>query len=468
MTIYVFTGPTLTPDAVRAELDAVCLPPVAQGDVYRVALRRPRAIGIIDGYFENVPAVWHKEILWAMAQGIHVFGSASMGALRAAELAPFGVTGVGWVFEQYRDGLLEDDDEVAVTHGPAENGYAAQSEAMVNIRQTLAAAVAAAVISPATGAALIDLAKARFYPERSYPLLLTAGAQAGLPAAELTALRRWLPENRINQKRLDGLAMLRAMRHDLAAEPGAKQVRYRFEHTIWWDHAQRFAGSAEGDDAETVLLDALIDELRLDGDTYGRAHDHAEMRWLALSEARRRGFEAPAALVQETAESWRRAHGLYDPAAMAQWLAENQLTPDEFGRLMREEALVTRERNAIAAEVNRSLADNLRVSGDYGRLLARARDKQRVLAQRGLLNAGLDDAGIERTALLAWHFARLGRPKPADTAWYAFRAGFVDEDAFLIALVREWLYQQTQQRAGATETAPATLAAGVARNGGSE
>ena len=61
-------------------------PPARQGDVYRAALARPAIIGIIDGYFETMPTVWHKEILWAMAKGIHVYGAASIGALRAAEL----------------------------------------------------------------------------------------------------------------------------------------------------------------------------------------------------------------------------------------------------------------------------------------------------------------------------------------------------------------------------------------------
>src|SRR5215470_18896878 len=119
MSVYVFVGPTLPPVEIAAVLDAVCLPPVAQGDVYRLVGARPRAIGIIDGYFDGVPAVWHKEILWALTQGIHVFGSASMGALRAAELHPFGMQGVGSIFEAYRSGELEDDDEVAVLHGPA-------------------------------------------------------------------------------------------------------------------------------------------------------------------------------------------------------------------------------------------------------------------------------------------------------------------------------------------------------------
>src|SRR5688572_32760283 len=51
--------------------------------------------------------------------GVRVFGAASMGALRAAELQPFGMIGVGQVFQAYRRGHLTDDDEVAVAHGPA-------------------------------------------------------------------------------------------------------------------------------------------------------------------------------------------------------------------------------------------------------------------------------------------------------------------------------------------------------------
>src|SRR5216117_4482239 len=107
MNVFIFTGPTISPVEASAELKAVYLPPAAEGDVYRVALHRPQAIGIIDGYFQSVPTVRHKEILWAMSCGIHVFGSASMGALRAAELLPFGMEGVGAVFEFYRDGILK-------------------------------------------------------------------------------------------------------------------------------------------------------------------------------------------------------------------------------------------------------------------------------------------------------------------------------------------------------------------------
>ena len=85
-----------------------------------------RRIAIIDGYFERMAAVWHKEILLALERGIAVWGAASMGALRAAELAPFGMIGVGAIYRAFARGALDADDEVAVAHLPAEHGYRAR------------------------------------------------------------------------------------------------------------------------------------------------------------------------------------------------------------------------------------------------------------------------------------------------------------------------------------------------------
>jgi hypothetical protein len=239
MIACIFTGPTLSATDARAELDAVYLPPAAQGDVYRAALLRPRLIGIIDGYFECVPAVWHKEILWALTQGIHVYGSASMGALRAAELASFGMQGVGEIFAAYRDGILEDDDEVAVTHGPDETGFRPLSEAMVNIRTTLAAAEAAGVLSASSRRALEEVAKGLFYPDRLYPLILRRAVERDVPQAELDAFRGWLPRGQVNQKRADAVTMLRAMREALAGGLPPKRVTFRLARSVHWEAARR-------------------------------------------------------------------------------------------------------------------------------------------------------------------------------------------------------------------------------------
>jgi len=240
MRVVIFAGPSLPPSArrdLRPDID--WRPPVRQGELYRAALDRPAVIGVIDGYFEVTPTVWHKEILWAMAQGIHVFGAASIGALRAAELDVFGMKGIGRIYEDYRDGVLQDDDEVAVLHGPAELGYPPLTEAMVNIRTTLAAAISASIVSAALAAELTAIAKSLFYKERTYGATLDGAAKARVHAAELARFDEWLPAGRIDQKRLDALATLDAIRSHLAAGVGPLRVNFELANTAAWQAARR-------------------------------------------------------------------------------------------------------------------------------------------------------------------------------------------------------------------------------------
>ena len=234
MTMYVFTGPTLRSADARPVLDAVYLPPVAQGDVYSIAQRRPAAIGIVDGYFQQTPSVWHKEILWAMAEGIHVFGAASLGALRAAELHQFGMRGVGRIFEAYRDGEMYDDDEVAVVHGPPELDYVPLCEPMINMRFTFAKAAGAGVISNGAKDRLTALAKDTFYPQRTYEHLVSIASDAEISRKDVTALKAWLPLNRVDAKRDDALQMLVEMRRFLDGAPEPMAVAYTLENTRTW------------------------------------------------------------------------------------------------------------------------------------------------------------------------------------------------------------------------------------------
>jgi hypothetical protein len=240
MSAIIFAGPSLPPRLRPAcEPGIEWRPPVRQGHLYRAALTGPAAIGVIDGYFEVVPTVWHKEILWAMAQGIHVFGAASIGALRAAELDAFGMRGIGHIYEAYRGGVLEDDDEVAVLHGPEELGYPPLTEAMVNIRATLGEAARSGILSPGLAERLTGIAKSLFYKERSYEAVLQAAADSGLPAVPLRAFANWLPSGRIDRKLRDAEAMLDAIRAHLAAELPPLQVSYTLAETVAWEAARR-------------------------------------------------------------------------------------------------------------------------------------------------------------------------------------------------------------------------------------
>ncbi|HEY6080336.1 MAG TPA: TfuA-like protein, partial [Polyangiaceae bacterium] len=314
MSIVVFAGPTLRQEEVKARLDAVVLGPAAFGDVYRAAHSRPTAIAIIDGYFERVPAIWHKEILWAMSEGVHVFGASSMGALRAAELYDFGMVGVGSIFEAFRDGTLEDDDEVAVAHGQADTGFLPVSEAMVNIRATLERAAREGVAAADSCARLVQLAKHTFYAQRCYPTLFEAAQADGVPAAELARLRSWLREGgRVDQKRRDAEQLLEHLQRWQQQQPGPLRVSYAFEQTDAWHEAQRIATKAMTPEAQSDDQ-GVLDELKLTG-AYAAARATAEARGWSLEAARRAGVRPDALSVRTAVETFRRNRGLLERQA---------------------------------------------------------------------------------------------------------------------------------------------------------
>lgn len=367
MNAVVFAGPTIPALEVAAIVDAACLPPVSQGDVYRVALERPRAIGIIDGYFEQRPAVWHKEILWALHEGIHVFGSASMGALRAAELAPFGMVGVGAIYEAYRDGVLEDDDEVAVVHGPAEHGYRAGSDALVNVRATLERARAAGVLDEDAAATLARIAKRLPYAERSYAAILERAPGEGVAASILERWRRWLPSGTVDQKRADAVAMLHAMRAclDVHADPGP--VNFVFEDSLWWNELRTHAAETglAGDDARVLAALSRDPVLR-------ERAAAAALGWqLALEEARREHAGVDAARLVERAADLCRRLELPDAVAVDHWLDANRTTRAGLERLLEAGAAAERASSLRGDVLVPTLLQYLRWTGDYVRLLER-------------------------------------------------------------------------------------------------
>ncbi len=318
----VFIGPSLPRDAAMALLEADYRPPVELGDVWRALQCSPPAIGIIDGFFDCVPAVWHKEILMALAESVPVFGAASMGALRAAELAPFGMVGVGAIFEAFRSGELEDDDEVALAHGDAQQGYRPLSEPMVNIRATLARAEAVGVLNGASHQALLRAAKARFYPERSWSELLRLSS---VPAEQREALRAWLPAARVDQKRRDAEAMLLQMREALATPGEVAAPTFRFEETSLFQELVRQEGEASAEGA------SVLDELALDAEllrsisrsTAALAGDRTAL----LADLRRAG-QYGALLARHRAKAAQAempGTNLPEPDALLAWFFEDRL-----------------------------------------------------------------------------------------------------------------------------------------------
>ncbi|CCN72242.1 TfuA-like protein [Vibrio nigripulchritudo] len=234
MSIIVFAGPSISQDTIKRYLpNADVRPPAKQGDIYIAAQENPKIIALIDGFFERVPAVWHKEILYAMSRGIHVYGSSSMGALRAAELDSFGMVGIGDVYQQYASSTLEDDDEVALIHAPANLRYQPISRAMVDLRYDLSQAAERNLISTSLATRIEHDLKALWYPNRNLEALYEF-ARSYLSQEELNTLTLFLGHNPPSLKNKDAIALIQTIASiDLAALP-AKVVDFTFNENDAW------------------------------------------------------------------------------------------------------------------------------------------------------------------------------------------------------------------------------------------
>lgn len=197
----VFVGPSL-PDARRLCASEISIrPPAIQGDIRKVIDEGATCIGLVDGGFEYQPPVWHKEILYGLSMGVRIFGSSSMGALRAVECEDFGMVGVGTIFEGFRTGKMIDDADVALLHGPEELGYPALTVPLVNVIATLDALHGVGRISSMQREMLEAGARSIFFKKRTWAKIVY---DSGL-SKELSPL---LKRGMVDVKRQDAQELL--------------------------------------------------------------------------------------------------------------------------------------------------------------------------------------------------------------------------------------------------------------------
>jgi hypothetical protein len=136
--VLIYLGPSLPLEIAKQILpDAIYRPPCRQADLLSdLVNENPNIVILIDGEFKQSLSTWHKEWVYALQYpGIKaVYGAASMGALRAAELEWLGMVGIGRIFGWYRDGLIEDDAEVSVSYTRQGDSYHLHSVPLVDIR----------------------------------------------------------------------------------------------------------------------------------------------------------------------------------------------------------------------------------------------------------------------------------------------------------------------------------------------
>ncbi|WP_094226880.1 TfuA-related McrA-glycine thioamidation protein [Methanolobus psychrotolerans] len=205
--VLIFAGTSISHEDAAKILDATYWPPVSRGDIDKAVSQGYNIIGIIDGIFFSKAAVAHKEIIRAIQQGTTVVGGCSMGALRASELDTHGMKGIGQIYEWYRDGVIEDDDEVAVVTNP--DTFKPVSSPMVNMRETFNLALGFGIISEDEFQRITELAKSTHYTERSYLGVSKEASRKGIVTEEkANELLRFCTENECDVKKEDAFLVL--------------------------------------------------------------------------------------------------------------------------------------------------------------------------------------------------------------------------------------------------------------------
>ena len=205
----VFLGPSLGLAEARGICpDADFRPPIRFGDLYALSCDPPGTILIIDGVFHDDTPVWQREILQMLQTGWQVLGASSMGALRALELEPYGMIGLGTIFEWYRSGRIEGDDEVALMHGTADVDYRPLTLPLVDVRHVLAGLRQQGALAPAQVSGMLRGFKHVGHERRTLGALVKLAQAQGADAA---AVRERLADRSHRLKAQDARLALRVL-----------------------------------------------------------------------------------------------------------------------------------------------------------------------------------------------------------------------------------------------------------------
>lgn len=448
MTDFVFLGPSLTRDRASELLDAVYLPPVAMGDLYLLVETRARPgdrIAIIDGMFENVPAVWHKEILYALSSGMHIFGASSMGALRAAETAPYGMVGVGEVYAAYQNGLIEDDDEVAVAHATSEHGYRPLSDAMVNIRFAVERLVAQGIIESSDGAALIRFAKAQHYSERNWGDVLREARSKGLQANALDALKAAALEQ--GAKAADAAQLLTYLA-TTSASALPFVAEFSFNRTSYWvslAESRRFEIERFQRQSGFGVVPGEIDAVRLLRAAGGQREAHIDRALLDHLALRLAGNDEPSSEeLREASHRIAKRIGVQSRDQLLQWRQEQQLSDVQWRALLQLHVARARMRAELVSMLDPMIVLALKEAGQFDNWYKLAEDVSRAKAETGVTDVRPADWGVDIDEVQTWYESRFGQMRP-DPEAHAMSLGFPTLRAFIDELVMAIAFDRKQQ-----------------------
>jgi len=390
MKCVIFTGPTIGKEEALPLLEAVYLPPARQGDVISAIFRHmPDIIGIIDGASYPELEVWHREILYALENGVAVFGSSATGALRAAELDIHGMQGVGGIYERIRGRETVDAEEMMCLHEDR-SPFRRLSEPMVNIRATFDEMRRKNLIDDRLLNLLLDSAKSIHYTKRTWQAIFDkARSEGALTAVKAGELLRQSISRYVDLAKSDAVLLLKAVKK--AMETGRKASYGKIvdlsDNIVFHVAKYRDRTISHDDEGEGSPLFSIVDYILLNHPEADDLAVRAKNRFLAGILADMLHVEVSGAEIEKETETFRMRHSLRDDERFGEWLADSDLVQEEFIRLMEQNAKMRALHNWLRTRLaqrkfTRVLLDELMLTNQYSGWAGKALMAERLYQQQ--------------------------------------------------------------------------------------
>lgn len=399
---------------------AVFRPPAKQGDIVSdLVNENPSRILLLEGTFRENLSVWHKELVYALQYpGVKgVYGAASMGAIRAAELDYLGMIGVGKIYEWYRDGVTEDESEVAVNFSVHKGVYRIHSVPLCDLR--------AAVELAGTDRArefFDEMAKV-YYMHRTPELCAKAWGGTDFP---------YFPQKQADAE--DLLANFR--KHQPAPEitPEPEHLSMFFQALYERDRRIRINGV----EVPQQHIDAHV---TLHNPEYERICWDSSNQELALILCNCLAVTVSIEEINRESQRFQQKSGITTPEAFAAFLDANGWSRHEYDRLMIQNARIRKLQHSLTVTKayrrnTQSIIDYLRTHQGFEFWASEA-----VQLEEKIRKSGVDDwLGINLETpvfeLLGEHMEREGLELKCLAEEYLLETGFSNPAELGVALAR--------------------------------
>jgi hypothetical protein len=430
--ILVYLGSSLPLARAREILpEAIYHPPARQGDIVTdVVNLSPNIIILVDGVFHSNLSVWHKEVVFALQYPhLHaIYGAASMGALRAAELDWVGMIGIGEIYQWYRDGLTEDDSEVALSYAEKDGIYHLQSVPLVDIRAGVLHYQREFPNQDVARSAqeFFEVMRSTYYADRTEELCQETWADA-----------HGISFPRIDQKGIDAVQALSNFRQ-YQSEPKQRPTP---------ENLSRFFQALYERDRKIKINGEAIHQQHIDGYVLLHHPEYERICWdsanqeLALMLCDHLLVTVSIEEVERENVRFQQRSGIETPADFSSYLSANGWTRPEYDRLIIQNARIRKlqHANTVAKMYRRNsqqVIDYLRTHQAFDYWAAQA-----VKAEIKIKESGVDDwlsVNLERGAfeILAEHFEQEGLELHCNPEEYLLDTGFSNNIELGVALER--------------------------------